>query len=641
VNGTTEISIHRAISALEAGNTNEALACLRALDTTYETSHVKCNLVGLVYLSAKENSLALEWFDRALALDPANPETLSNRGVALEGLGRRDDALANYNEAVRAGGVKAALFYNRGNLLRDDGRLAEAIASYDMALRLDPAYPEAFRAGGLVLRDLGHFDGALEFFNEALRLRPEFIEVLIDRGNLLQELDRPLEALASYNDALALAPGRADILNNRGSALLMLGRLAEAGADFTEALRIAPSFPQAWSNRGNLFLKAQQPEEALAAFETAIELRPRYIEALCGRAIALKYLGRFEEAVAGFDAALACDPASPHARNNKGALLLLRGEFEQGLELYESRWLFAGRAKNMLKLSVPEWTGEDPAGQKIIVFDEQGFGDAIQFSRYLLLLAKRGATVTFFCRKRLHRLLKGLETSIRIVDAIEVEDCFDHQIALSSLPRAFGTRLATIPAQLSYLHPEIPLVRKWMELIGSHGFKVGICWRGNPNVRADPARSVPLGCFAKLAQMDGVRLIGIQKQEGVTDQELLPGLIDPGEDFDSGPDAFIDTAALMQNLDLIITCDTSIAHLAGALGRPVWVLLKQVPDWRWLLDRDDSPWYPTMRLFRQSVRSDWDEVFDRVAQAVSSLQDNREAGTQKEVREAHTAGDKV
>ncbi len=223
----------------------------------------------------------------------------------------------------------------------------------------------------------------------------------------------------------------------------------------------------------------------------------------------------------------------------------------------------------------------------------------------------------------MQRLFGGLEGQVKLAESAVASERFDYQIAVSSLPRAFKTRLATIPARSTYLSAEAPLVQKWAARIGPQVFKVGVCWRGNPNINADPARSIPLACFAKLAQMDGVRLISIQKQDACEEEPpALPGLITLGEDFDAGADAFIDTAAVMQSLDVIITCDTSIAHLAGALGRPVFVLLKQVPDWRWLLDREDSPWYPSMRLFRQKARGDWGEVFDRVALAVERLRTN-------------------
>lgn len=612
--------IHQAIGFLQAGETGKAAACLSTLDVSRETSHLRCNLGGLILLAAGQNQRALEWFERAFDLAPYDPEILFNRGAALQELLRPDEALAAYDEAMRRGCRKPALYYNRGNLLRGAGRLLDALASYEMALRLDPAYLEALCAAGNVLGELNHYEEALARLDKAIAIEPRCGAALIHRGNLLQECERHEEALASYSEALDLAPERAaGILNNRGSAFLALGRLQEAKADFAEALRLAPSTPQAWSNQGNLFLKLQQPREALSAFEKALCLKPRYLEALCGRAVALKHLGRFLESLKAFDDALACDPSSPHARNNKAALLLLRGEFAQGLDLYESRWIFAGTPKDALKLPAAEWNGEPLDGKKIIVFDEQGLGDSIQFSRYLILLARKGAKVTFFCRRSLHRLFRTLGENIQLTGDTGPGEHFDYQIALSSLPRAFKTRLESIPPLSPYLHAEPLLARQWAERIGPQGFKTGICWRGNQNPKADPSRSIPLACFERLAGLEGVRLISLQKRDGSKDHETLPGLIEPGEDFDSGGDSFVHAAAVMQSLDLIVSCDTSIAHLAGALGRPVLVLLKQVPDWRWLLDREDSPWYPTMRLFRQRALGDWDEVMERVSKAILAL----------------------
>ncbi|HET6377029.1 MAG TPA: tetratricopeptide repeat protein [Methylocella sp.] len=615
-------SIHQAIRFLQAGETGKAAVCLSALDVSRETSRARCNLAGLILLAAGQIQLALEWFERALAFAPHDPETLLNRGVALQELLRPDEALAAYEEAMRAGCQKPALYYNHGNLLRSAGRHWDSLASYDLALRLDPSYLEALCAAGIVLGELKQYEEALERLDKAIAIEPRCAAALIHRGNLLQECERHEEALAPYSEALDLAPEperAAEILNNRGSAYLALGRLPEAHADLAEALRLAPSLPQAWSNQGNLFLKLQQPGEALSAFEKALCLRPCYLEALCGRAVALKHLGRFSESLKAFDGALACDPSSPHARNNKAALLLLLGEFTQGLELYESRWIFAGTPKDALKLPADEWNGEPLEGKKIIVFDEQGNGDAIQFSRYLILLVRKGANVTFFCRRSLHRLFRTLGANIRLTVETGPGEHFDYQIALSSLPRAFKTRLETIPVLSPYLHAEPPLARQWAERIGPQGFKTGICWRGNLNPKADPSRSIPLSCFERLAGLEGVRLISLQKRDGSKDYETLPGLTSPGEDFDSGEDSFIHAAAVMQNLDLIVSCDTSIAHLAGALGKPVFVLLKQVPDWRWLLGREDSPWYPTMRLFRQRALGDWDEVMERVRKAILAL----------------------
>jgi tetratricopeptide (TPR) repeat protein len=624
-----DAAIHNSLACLTAGRREHALACLCVVQTADERNAPKSNLIGLIYLSAGENVKALAWFDRALHLDGACAEAWSNRGAALQQLGHAE-ALSAYEEAVRLGLSEPALFYNRGNLLREAGRFEEAIVSYDTALKLKPAYPEALRAGGIVLRDLGHPRSALEFFDEAIRLRPTFVEASIDRGNLLQNLDRFEEALACYDRALEHNPDHSGLLNNRGSALQAIGRLREASAAFDAALRSNPLCSKAWSNRGNLLLMLQQPEASLAAYDRALAIRPDYVDALSGRAVALKRLCRFDEALADFDAALALDPTSAHIKNNKAALLLLLGDFERGWDLYEWRWIAGQTPKNTLKLAIPEWDGQPLAGRKIIVFDEQGLGDAIQFARYLLLLSEAGAHVAFFCRSGLRRLLKGLAKPIALVDNLTDVERFDYQIALCSLPRALKTTLATIPAAASYLVAERPLVQKWAAQLGSRDFKIGVCWRGSANLKADAGRAPPLDCFASLAHK-GARLISLQKFDpslsqsdsgGVPDPEKLrppenlPQAEDLGADFDAGMDRFIDAAAVMQSLDLIITCDTSIAHLAGALGRPVWVVLQHSPDWRWLLHRDDCPWYPSMRLFRQSRRGDWAGVFDSLGQAL-------------------------
>ena len=344
-------------------------------------------------------------------------------------------------------------------------------------------------------------------------------------------------------------------------------------------------------------MATQRPEDAIACYERALTLRADYLEALIGRALAKKQLGCFDEALAGLDAALALDPQCDHARNNKAVLLLQRGDFLAGWELYELRWILDGAAKRALKLPMPEWEGQALEGKSIIVFDEQGLGDAIQVVRFCLQLADLGADVVFFCRKRLHRLFSSLSPRIRLVDDIAPGANFDYQIALCSLPRALRVRVDAIPARTPYLSPDAALVEKWKARLGADGLKVGVCWRGSGNLKADPGRALPRAAFEALA-IDGVRLVSLQKPDNLPPEDRAGALWleQMGEDFDAGADAFVDAAALMASLDLIVTCDTSIAHLAGALGRPVFVLLQQVADWRWLLEREDCPWYPSMRL---------------------------------------------
>lgn len=620
-----DASINRSLAHLRSGRSGEALLCVRLLAAQDVESAEKSKLIGLICLNAADYEAALAWFERSLRLDPADAQAWLHCGAALQQLARVE-ALACYDEALRLGLADPTLFYNRGNLLRAAGRLDEAIVSYDAALRLNPAYPEALRAGALVLRDFGRPQSALEFLDEATRLNPDFIDALVDRGDVLQGLDRAEEAIASYDRALKNDPDNAAALNNRGAALLTLGRYEEADKAFDAALRADPHSPQAWNNRGNLLLTTQRPEAALCAYERALALRADYAEALIGRAGAQKQLGRFDEALASLDAALALQPGSDHVKNNKAVLLLLRGEFARGWDLYESRWIISRTPKHALRLPIPDWEGQALAGKSVIVFDEQGFGDAIQFVRFCIVLVELGASVTFFCRRRLHRLFKGLASPLHLIDHVEPSDLergerFDFQIALCSLPRALKTRLHSIPARTPYLSAEAPLVQKWAAQLGPHGLKVGICWRGSPNLKADRGRAVPLAEFARLAGQ-GVRLISLQKPADLPPEDDIADLSwleQMGADFDAGPDSFIDTAALMQNLDLIVSCDTSTAHLAGALGRPVTVLLQRIPDWRWLLDREDCPWYPSMRLMRQSRLGDWSEPMSRVAEALRNL----------------------
>ncbi len=486
-------------------------------------------------------------------------------------------------------------------------------------MRLNPEYPEALYAGGTILHEAGQFDAALEFFDEALRLKPDFCQAWFGRGNVLQKLKRLHAALGAYEAALALSPDHPDISTNRGVAFYELGRNAEALAAYETALCLKPDFPQALLNRANVFLRLAQPALALADCDAALRLMPDYLEALSSKGIALRDLGRFEEAIAAFDRALALAPGFAHARNNRAAVRMLLGDFERGWEDYEFRWIGGDTPKRELKLPLPEWSGTVRPGEHILVFDEQGFGDAIQFSRYLPPLVKAGAKVTFFCRKALHRLLGTLDPAISLVDTIVAVEAFDSQIALSSLPFVLQTRIETIPRATPYLFAEAERTLLWTTRIGGEGFKIGICWHGNQNLRADPARSIPLALFAPLSSIEGVRLIGLQIGLGVEQLDGLPPscrVETLGDDFDAGPDAFLDTAAVMAGLDLILTCDTSIAHLAGALGRPTWLLLKPIPDWRWLLDRTDSPWYPTMTLFRRTEAEDWSDLFVRVAAAL-------------------------
>lgn len=345
-----------------------------------------------------------------------------------------------------------------------------------------------------------------------------------------------------------------------------------------------------------------RPQEALGSYDRALALRPLYPEVLSSCWVALKELGRLEEARAAFEAALKLKPDHADARNNLSGALLLGGDLKRGFEAFESRWERSNAPRKTIYSTLPTWNGEEIKGRRILAWDEQGLGDLIQFCRYIPLLVDRGADVTLLGRKSMFRLLETLPAAPRFVEAAESYEDYDYQIALMSLPSAFGTALETVPAGIPYLHAEPQRVQEWAARIGQHGFRIGICRRGNLTINLQ--RSVPLACFAPLAAIDGVRLINLAKESFAREPD--PGFIVEtlGSDFDAGPDPFIDTAAVMANCDLIVTSDMSIPHLAGALGRPVFLALRHVPDWRWLATGPHSPWYPTIRLFRQIERGE-------------------------------------
>jgi tetratricopeptide (TPR) repeat protein len=525
---------------------------------------------------------------------------------------------------VDEGGLDS--LYARGVALWNGGRRQEAIAALDAALRRNPNFPEALCMGGYILADSGKREAALEFYRRALGFKVDLPVAWSNAGKLLFEDGRYAEALDSFDAALGLRPKDADLWNSRAGALRKLGRLEESAAATREALRLRPRFAEAALNLGTALLKLDRCDEALAAYEAAGDAQPGCGAAFNGQALALKALGRLEDASAAFDSAIAL--GNREAISGRGCLDLMLGDFERGWEGYEARWVDGKSLADALGARFPTWRGPGRAGERVLVMNDHGFGDTIQFCRYLPLMAAAGAEPTFLCPPRLHRLMSSL-TGIRLIAERPPGERFDAQIAVSSLPRAFATRLDNVPASVPYLVAEPERARKWAARIGVESFKIGVVWQGNPNPEADMARSAPLAAFAPLAAVPGVRLISLQVGYGVEQLADLPAgmrVETLGEDFDVGPDGFVDTAAAMAALDLVVTCDTSVAHLAGAMARPTWVALKADAEWRWLRGRDDSPWYPTMRLFRQTQPGEWRDVFAAMAGELRALVPSGGAG---------------
>ncbi len=563
---------------------------------------------------------ALAAYDAAMRHRPQDAETEISRGNVLLSLGRLDEAIECYDRGLLYGHAHPQTLFAKGVALQGLGQAEAAVAAYDAALELDPGFCEAACNRGNALHELGRLAEAIASYDHALRIRPSYVPALVNRATIFLRRGRYLDAVAACDDVLRIDPDHARAAGMRGAALHNLGRLDDALAALDRASERDPSIAETWLNRGNVLQELDRHEDAIASYEEALRARPDYPEALSGLGVALKDLGRVDAALARFDEALRHRPSYPDARNNRAGALLLAGMLKAGFDDFESRWDRSNAPPKTIDSPLPAWDGGDLKGKAILVWDEQGHGDLVQFCRYLPYLVDLGADVTFLCRKSMHRLLLGLDSPIRLVEAIDPAATFAVQSALMSLPRGFQTTLGTIPARIPYLHAEPDLVARWAARIGGEGFRIGLCSHGNP--RLNLGRSIPLASFAPLADIDGVRLISLQKgtdplEVAARDQHLPVESL--GEGFDAGPDSFIDCAAVMASLDLVVTSDTSIAHLAGALGRPVLVGLEHAADWRWLRERDDSPWYPTMRLFRQARRGDWDGVLARIAAWVEPL----------------------
>jgi tetratricopeptide (TPR) repeat protein len=601
---------------------DEALASFdRAIALDPHSAMVFSNR-GNAQLELGQFEEAVASYDRAIALDPDDAEACYGCGSALQQLGRLEEALAGYDRAIAIRPDYAEAFNNRGVALHDLKRFDEAVASYDRAIAIRPDFPEAFNNRGNAFRELFLLQEAMASYEQAITLRSDFAEAWSNRGAALQELKRLDEAMASYDKAIAIRPDYAEAFDKRGNTLVRLGRFEDALANYDKAIAFKPDYAEAFSNRGNALRKLRRFDEELASYDKAIALKPDFAEAFNNRGSALGELKRFDEALASYGQAIALDPDYADAYTNRALLNLLLGKYRAGWEENQWRWSKRELPGPPLNVVAATWRGEDLNGRSIFVPTEQGLGDVIQFARYLPLLAQRKANVTFFVPSRLIRLLRPLTVGMRVVPGLADREAFDFQCALMDLPLPLNTDLPSIPADVPYLSAEDDSIARWRQRIGTEGFKIGIAWQGNPYAAIDEGRSIPLEQFAPLSRVEGVRLISLQKHHGLDQLARLPPdtkIETLGDDFDNGPDAFLDTAAVMASLDLIITSDTAIAHLAGALGRPTWVALKYVPDWRWLLDRNDSPWYPTLRLFRQPERENWKAVFTEIEQNLHKL----------------------
>ncbi len=560
---------------------------------------------------------AVESYDRALMLRPDYAEALSNRGNVLNALGRLEEALASCDCALAARPNHVEALLNRGNALKDLKRFAAALQSYDWALAVRPDYVEALSNRAVVLLELKQFEVALANCDRALALRPDFAEAHSNRGNALHALERFEEALASYDRALALRPDFADAHVNRGGTLHALKRLDDALADYDRALALMPNRAETHYNRGNTLHTLKRFDDALASYDHALALRPDYVEALANRGVTLHNLKRFDQALSCYERVRAIRPDFADAHYNEALCRLLLGDLVRGFDKHEWRWETEQHRSAKRNFLQPLWTGsDDVAGKTVLLHAEQGFGDTIQFCRYAPQVAARAARVVLEVQEPLRALMATLPGMAQIVSRGETLPEFDMHCPLLSLPCAFATRLETVPNATPYLHASAEAVASWKRRLGVRDRpRIGLAWSGRPTHKNDHNRSIDLAVFLHILAGLNATFVSLQRDVRAADGVALRergDIIHFGDELKD----FSDTAALIANLDLVVAVDTSVAHLAGALAKPVWVLLPFNPDWRWLLDRDDSPWYPTARLFRQDESRRWEAVIARASAAL-------------------------
>ncbi len=547
-----------------------------------------------------------------VAAIPASVDDLYCQASLLLEWQRPADALRRFDEARARGPVPPELLVDRAVALKQLGRGEEALASCGDALALAPGFAPAhlIRAESLWL--LGKSEAALADYDAALAAAPDFAHARKGRAALLLALARPQEALAELQRLVTQFPADAGLHNRHGLALAELLRFEEALAAFDRAAALAPRDANIWHNRGVALWSLERFEAAVESYDRALALNPGLFVTMSNRANTLQELLRLEDAMAGHDQVVTRWPDFPSGHWNRSQCRLLMGDWTEGLKEFEWRKRRA-EAKDEY-LPGPEWSGtEDLGGRTLLIRAEMALGDTIQFVRYGALAQARSARVVLAVQPPLVRLLR--ENLVPAADEVVAADAplpaFDFHISTMSLPLAFGATPGDAPHRVPYLKADPERTARWKAQIGESGFRIGICWRGG-RPGNDMGRGFPLALLAPIARLPGVRLISLQKGEGVAQLAALPAgmaVETLGDDFDAGPDAFLDTIAVMEGLELVISCDTSIAHLAGALGRPLWLATKKVPEWRWLLDRGDSVWYPTARLFRQQAPGDWSNVF--------------------------------
>ena len=535
--------------------------------------------LGRLAFDAGRYESAIEHLSEAIRFDRSQAVFHGDLGQAYQSLGRWSDAAASYRAALTLDASHAATHVNLGNVLLQSGEPQQALASYQQALQCDPGLADAHSCLGVVFEQLGHVSSAIDSYRRAVALRPDYALAHFNLGTALKQDQQFEPALISLQRAIELNPNLADAHNNLGAVYEKLVQMEEAQRSFERAIQLAPDRGEFRANLGSVLRDREQPEAAIASYDEHLKRFPDDPDSRCGRGLALISLGRVREGWA---------------------------EHEYRIQ--------SKQFDSTLNLPQPLWDGSPLNGRTLLIHAEQGLGDTLQFIRYAKMAEQLGENIVLAVQPALLPLLKCSGFKNLISNELPLPD-FDVQAPLMSMPHIFKTDLETIPADIPYLSVEPERIKKWRQRLSQFdGLKVGIFWQGNPRHYRDRVRSFSLRCFAPLARASNVQLISLQRAASEQIAEVAHEFqVHVLEGLDAEGGAFMDTAAVLANLDLAVVCDTAVGHLAGALGVPVWMAISVGPDWRWMFNREDTPWYPSMRLFRQTKPRQWSDVFERMA----------------------------
>ncbi|NKI70282.1 tetratricopeptide repeat protein [Collimonas pratensis] len=577
--------IQQAYRDFQNGNTRQAEQVLNNILQSQPANVDALHILGVIHAANGQRPQAIGLFQRALAQDPNNVSLHYKLARVQFESGEFTAALQAYERIIALGYVKPEILLAKTAALVNLQRHLEALACLEQALARWPDYADGWAHKGAICCQLRHYDEALLCLDQALALQPAMADGWYKKSLALDKLERYTEALACADRAVSLAPHSAAYRLDRAVILHKLERYDEALSDHEQGLALAPANAEAWGDHGLTLSRMKRHEQALASYGRALSLQSGYADVL----------------------------------SNQSLSQLVLGQFDAGWQSYEYRWK-KGNADTPRHTDLPLWLGQhDIAGKRILLWSEQGLGDTIQFCRYATLVAALGAEVVLEVDPTLKTIAQTLG-GFQVIAIGESVPPVDYQTPLMSLPLVFKTDLASIPAGPAYLHADRDKREHWRSRqdFANGKMKIGLVCSGNPGNTNDHRRSMPLQDFAPLLQSDAADFFLIQKEVRESDLAFLqqnPKLRLPAADIDG----FDDTAAIIANLDLVISVDTSIAHLSGALGVPVWILLPWVPDWRWLLDREDSPWYPSARLLRQNAAGNWHGLIQRVAEELNDF----------------------